>query len=256
MDTVDLYGWAMMNAPSSSGRRAIIRISNSPLLLPPNEYAVIGADSTLAVQFPFLLHLSAGKLVIANKDLSLNNSGDDVVLADLTNFQIDSVRYSPSWHNPVLNTSTTGKSLERVNPSLASNDRKNWSSSVAPGGATPGQRNSIYTTSIPSVARLTLSPNPFSPDNDGFEDFLAIQYSLPSTTSMIRVRCFDIQGRLVRTLVNNEPAVSSGTILWNGLDDNNRRVRIGMYIILFEALDSSGGVVHTMKDVAVVATKL
>jgi hypothetical protein len=29
-----------------------------------------------------------------------------------------------------------------------------------------------------------------------------------------------------------------------------------MYIILFEALDSSGGVVHTMKDVAVVATKL
>ena len=73
---------------------------------------------------------------------------------------------------------------------------------------------------------------------------------------MIRVRCFDVQGRLVRTLANNEPAASSGTILWNGLDDNNRRVRIGMYIILFEALDASGGVVHTMKDVAVVATKL
>ena len=146
VDTVDLYGWTMMNAPSSSGRRAIIRISNSPLLLPPNEYAVIGADSTLIVQFPFLLHLSTAKLVIANKDLSLNNSGDDVVLADLTNSQIDSVRYSPSWHNPALNTSTTGKSLERVNPSLASNDRKNWSSSIAPGGATPGQRNSIFTT--------------------------------------------------------------------------------------------------------------
>ena len=47
-----------------------------------------------------------------------------------------------------------------------------------------------------------------------------------------------------------------GHLLWNGLDDNNRRVRIGMYIILFEALDSSGGVVHAMKDVAVVATKL
>jgi hypothetical protein len=256
VDTVDLNGWTIMDAPSSSGSRAIFKISNGPLFLPPNDYAVIGADSTLILQFPDLLHLSTAKLVIANKDLSLNNSGDDIVLVDLTNTQIDSVRYSPSWHNPALNTSTAGKSLERVNPALASNDRRNWSSSIAPGGATPGQRNSIFTLSIPSAAHLTLSPNPFSPDNDGFEDFLAIDYSLPSSTSMIRVRCFDVQGRLVRTLANNEPAASSGTVIWNGLDDNNRRVRIGMYIILFEALDSSGGVVHTMKDVAVVATKL
>jgi len=101
-----------------------------------------------------------------------------------------------------------------------------------------------------------LSPNPFSPDNDGFEDNLAITYSLPTTVSMIRVRCFDVQGRLVRTLANNEPVASSGTLLWNGLDDNNRRVRIGMYIILFEALDAAGGITRVMKDVAVVATKL
>ncbi|MGA9408401.1 MAG: lamin tail domain-containing protein [Bacteroidota bacterium] len=256
IDTVNLQGWTVMDAPSSSGSRSSIKISNTPFFMPPSSYVVISADSTIILQFPSLLYLSTGKLVVANKDLSLNNSGDDVVLADLTNTQIDSVRYSPSWHNPSLNTPTTGRSLERVNPSLGSNDRRNWSSSVAPGGATPGQRNSIFTTSVPSAAHLTLSPNPFSPDNDGFEDFLAIQYSLPSATSMIRVRCFDVQGRLVRTLVNNEPAASSGTVIWNGLDDNNRRVRIGMYIIVFEALDSSGGVVHTMKDVAVVATKL
>jgi len=255
-ETVDLQGWTIMDAAPSSARRETIRISSSQLLLAPNEYAVISADSSLGTQFPVLLGLTTGKLVVVNKALSLNNSGGDVVLLDVTNTQIDSVRYSPSWHNPLLNTSTVGKSLERINPALASNDRRNWSSSIAPMGATPGERNSIFTLSVPSAAHLTLSPNPFSPDNDGFEDFLAIEYSLPSTTSMIRVRCFDIQGRLVRTLANNEPAASSGTILWNGLDDNNRRVRIGMYIILFEALDSSGGVVHTMKDVAVVAAKL
>jgi Lamin Tail Domain len=256
VDTVDLQRWTIMTGASSSDKREAIRISSSSLLLAPNEYAVISADSSLITQFPALLSLTLEKLVVVNKALSLNNSGGDVVLLDVTNTQIDSVRYSPSWHNPLLNTSTTGKSLERINPALASNDRRNWSSSIAPGGATPGKRNSIFTLSLPSAAHLTLSPNPFSPDNDGFEDFLAIEYSLPSTTSMIRVRCFDVQGRLVRTLANNEPAASSGTILWNGLDDNNRRVRIGMYIILFEALDSSGGVVHTLKDVAVVAAKL
>ncbi len=63
-------------------------------------------------------------------------------------------------------------------------------------------------------------------------------------------------GRLVRLLANDEPASSSGTIIWNGLDDKGERVRIGMYIILFEALDNFGGTVSAMKDVAVVAAKL
>ena len=85
-DTVDLHGWTMMNAPSSSGRRATIRISDSPLFLPPNEYAVIGADSSLITQFPVLSVLTTAKLVIANKDLSLNNSGDDVVLLDVDEY--------------------------------------------------------------------------------------------------------------------------------------------------------------------------
>ncbi|HTY09965.1 MAG TPA: lamin tail domain-containing protein [Bacteroidota bacterium] len=256
VDTVDLHGWSMMDAPSGSGNRAVVNISNRPLLLSPNNYLVIGADSSMILQFSSFLPPGSSNLIIANKDLSLNNSGDDVILLDETKAQIDSVRYSPSWHNPMLNTSTSGKSLERINPSLASNNRNNWSTSIAPEGGTPGERNSIFTASIPSAAGLTLSPNPFSPDNDGFQDYLAIGYSLPAATSMIRVRCFDVQGRLVRTLANNEPAAASGTLLWNGLDDNNKRVRVGMYIILFEALDAGGGVVHVMKDVAVVATKL
>ena len=253
-DTVDLQNWTILNGASSSARKGAVRLSFTRMLLAPNEYAVICADSLVVRQFPALL--GPGKVVVTNKDLSLSNSGGDVVLLDLTNTQIDSVRYSPSWHNPMLNTPTAGKSLERINPALASNDRRNWSSSIAVGGATPGERNSIFTMSVPSGAHLTLSPNPFSPDNDGIDDFLVIKYALPSAISMIRVRCFDVQGRLVRTIANNEPAASTGTILWNGLDDYNRRVRIGLYIILFEALDSSGGIMHTMKDVAVVAAKL
>ncbi len=253
-DTVDVQGWKIMDAPSSSGNR--IQFPNKALLLFPNQFLVIAADSSFFVQYPLLKASTGGLTLVAHKDLSLNNSGDDVVLVDQTNTTIDSLRYSPSWHNPSLNTSTAGRSIERINPSLGSNDKRNWSTSVAPSGATPLQTNSIFTKGIPSAAGLSLSPNPFSPDNDGFEDILAITYSLPSPVSMIRVRCFDVPGRLVRTLANNEPVASSGTLLWNGLDDNNRRVRIGMYIILFEALDAAGGVLRVMKDVVVVATRL
>lgn len=253
-DTIDVQGWKIMDASLSSGNR--IQFPNESLSLFPNHFLAIAADSSFFAQYPLLKASTGGLTLVMHKDLSLNNSGDDVVLADQTNTIIDSVRYSPSWHNPSLNTSTAGRSIERINPSFESNDRRNWSTSVAPSGATPLQTNSIFTKGIPSAAGLSLSPNPFSPDNDGFEDILAITYSLPSTVSMIRVRCFDVQGRLVRTLANNEPVASSGTLLWNGLDDNNRRVRIGMYIILFEALDAAGGIKRVMKDVVVVATKL
>jgi hypothetical protein len=253
-DSIDVQGWKIMGASSSSGNR--IQFPHESLLLLPNHFFVVAADSSFFAQYPLLKASTGGLTLVTNKDLSLNNSGGDVVLIDQTNAAIDSVRYSPSWHNPSLNTPTAGRSIERINPSFESNDRRNWSTSVAPSGATPLQTNSIFTKSVPSAAGLSLSPNPFSPDNDGFEDILAITYSLPSTISMIRVRCFDVQGRLVRTLANNEPVASSGTLLWNGLDDNNRRVRIGMYIILFEALDATGGVYRVMKDVVVVATKL
>jgi hypothetical protein len=255
-DTIDVQGWKIMDTPSSSGNRTTIQFPFISLLLFPNHFLVIAADSSIFAQYPLLKGSTGGLTLVTRRDLSLNNSGDDVVLVDQTNTTIDSLRFSPSWHNPSLNTSTVGRSIERINPSFGSNDRRNWSTSVAPAGATPLQTNSIYTKGIPSAAGFALSPNPFSPDNDGFEDILAITYSLPSTISMIRVRCFDVQGRLVRTLANNEAVASSGTLLWNGLDDNNRRVRIGMYIILFEALDAAGGVLRVMKDVVVVATKL
>jgi Lamin Tail Domain len=255
-DTLDLQGWKIMDALSSSGSRNIFGFTNQPALLPPGAYFVVGADSNIIAQFSDVASMPASRIMVTNKDLSLNNSGDDVILLDLTDACIDSVRYSPDWNNPALKASTSGKSLERINPSLSSNDKRNWSTSVSSSGATPGERNSVYTVTLPSTAGMRLSPNPFSPDNDGFEDLLAINYSLPSTTSMIRVRCFDVQGRLVRTLANNEAAASSGTVLWDGLDDNHRHVRIGMYIILFEAFDAHGGSLSTMKDVAVVARKL
>ena len=255
-DTIDLRGWKMSDALSSSGSRNTFNFPDRSTAVPPGGYLVISADSTLAAQFPVFTSSLGSRILIANKDLSLNNSGDDVVLFDLTDTRIDSVRYSPSWNNPALKASTSGKSLERINPSFSGNDKRNWSTSVSPAGATPAERNSIYTVALPSSASLRLSPNPFSPDNDGFEDNLAIAYSLPSTTSMIRVRCFDLQGRLIRTLANTEAAASSGTILWDGLDDNRQRVRMGMYIILFEAFDAYGGSVRTMKDVAVVARRL
>lgn len=249
-DSIDVAEWKLMDQPNTTGSRAVISLSQQKRIVLPNDFILVASDSSIVTQFPSL----AGKFVVVNSSLSLSNNGEDVVLVDLTGKQIDSVRYSPSWH--LKNVSTFGRSLERINPTSQTNDARNWSSSVAKTGASPLQRNSIFIASSSAVSGMTLTPNPFSPDNDGFEDFLSINYSLPTNSATIRVRIYDVTGRLIRRLAQNEPSPTNSSILWDGLDDDGHRVRIGMYIILFEAFDNFGGTVKTMKDVAVVAKKL
>jgi hypothetical protein len=249
-DTLDAEGWKLLDQPGSTGSRAVMLLSDTVLKIPPNGFLVIASDSSFLTRYPE----ADRKRTVIHPSLSLSNSGEDLVLADLTGTGIDSVRYSPQWH--LRSVPSAGRSLERINPGLPSNDGKNWSSSASRNGATPHVSNSIYTAAVSTHSSTTLSPNPFSPDNDGHEDFLSINYSLPAASSMIRIRIYDVTGRQIRRLVQNEPSGSTGSVLWNGLDDDGRRVRIGMYIILLEALDNFGGTVRTMKDVAVVARRL
>jgi hypothetical protein len=73
---------------------------------------------------------------------------------------------------------------------------------------------------------------------------------------LIQVRIFDIRGRLIRTLASVEPAGAQGELIWDGLDDERQRVRIGTYVVFIEASDSEAKRVSTTKGVVVVATRL
>ncbi len=75
-----------------------------------------------------------------------------------------------SWHNS-SQLETKNISIELINFNLQRNKGSNWSSCVSGFGATPGQDNSIDVKNVVSKAKLEITPNPFSPDNDGFEDF-------------------------------------------------------------------------------------
>ena len=107
----------------------------------------------------------------------LANDGTSLISKDLYGTTLDSLSYTPTWHNRNLIV-TKNKSLERLNPQLNSNDRSNWSTSVATEGATPGKQNSIFTQNELRDSKVTINPNPFSPDNDGFEDFAIINFDL------------------------------------------------------------------------------
>lgn len=255
---VDLSGWSFSDRPTVSGSTNLFSISSNSLAIKPGDHVVIAADSTLFCFFPILfLSPNNRRILILNRSsgFSFNNDGDAIILRDMTGRTIDSVAYAPQWHHPSI-VDTRGRSLERINPEIDSNDPRNWSTCTSGLGGTPAFANSVMTKSAPSGSALSLSPNPFSPDGDGFEDFCIIRYQLPMMTSLLNIRIYDIKGRLIRTVANGEVAGFHGEIVWDGLDDYKQRARIGVYVIFLEASDRASGRVVTAKAVAVVATKL
>lgn len=255
--TVDLRDWKVHDRRDAAGKANEFWLSRVPYNLQPGEFFVLSSDSSILRRFGIAQDSAAGfHLAMFNRSsLSLNNEGDDVVLRDLTGAIIDSIRFEPSWHNSLI-SETRGRALERIHPDLLSNDRRAWSTCALPLGGTPCKQNSIFTSVTPSNAALAFSPNPFSPDSDGREDFTLVSYQIPATVGLVRIRIFDVKGRLIRTLANGEPSGPQGSLVWDGMDDDRQKVRMGIYVVLLEGLDANGGTIHTAKGAVVVAVKL
>jgi hypothetical protein len=249
---VDLRGWRMTDNPASGQSDKRI-ITNRTHILAAGGYCIIAPDSG-AVNFFSVDSVPSG-MIISPGIFSLGNGGDNLVLSDPSGLTIDSLRYDPSWHNPAL-TDVSGKSLERINPSLPATDRMNWSTSADPGGGTPLRRNSLYMPVPTTSGGLEFTPNPFSPDGDGMDDIVMIRYSLGSSSALLRARIYDCLGREVRVLCSGRPTGSSGELIWDGTDDRGNRVRIGIYIILLEATGEGGVTIESQKGLVVVATRL
>ncbi|WP_169304766.1 lamin tail domain-containing protein [Chloroherpeton thalassium] len=267
---VDLRGWSLSDAADEHGEFDTYFFAEDDAqntILSPGQYAVVSPDkaenldsSRLALFFPFVKSLSQAKIfyVTNRATFSYNNDGDEVRLKDELGFTIDSLRYDESWHHPFFN-STAGKSLERLNPDMPSTAKSNWSTCTDRlYGATPGKANSIFTAGATSQKEsgLAISPNPFSPNADGHDDFTVIGYTLPSAVNRIRVKIFDVRGRLINTLENSLPVASKGEIIWDGSDKNGKRARMGIYIVLLEALSATNAAVKSYKATVVLAMPL
>lgn len=247
-DSVNVGGWKIEDENGND-----FRLSQFPTMVPNNSFFLLAADSLIKSKYN--LDETVLRTVIGVSGLGLVNTGELILLEDVKGNVIDSVFYSDKWQNNNF-VSTKNISLERINPNLGANDPNNWSSSVDPIGATPGKQNSIYTVNSNKSSNISVAPNPFSPDDDGFEDFTIINYNLTQVTSQVRIKIFDSKGRLVRTLENNQASGQSGSVIFDGIGDDGQTLRIGIYIIFLEAINEGAGVVETMKTVVVVARKL
>ena len=185
--------------------------------------------------------------------MSLNSDGDLIVLRDPNGVIIDSLAYSPQWHDKSLSI-RKGVSLEKILPTLPSAQSSSWSScGTLVQGATQGFQNSLMLTS-PSSSRVTATPNPFSP-SDVSDGFTIISYTLEYPSSTVTAGIFSVDGVLVRTLLNTTYTAGVGAVVWNGRDDTNTLLPPGGYVVVIEATDSATGSIVQTKHLIAIARK-
>jgi hypothetical protein len=94
-------------------------------------------------------------------------------------------------------------------------------------GRTGGGQQSRKLQNLPKTFILYQNmPNPFSKTT-------AIKYALPVKTQ-VNLKIYDVMGRLVRRLVDEEQQPGYYTINWDGKDDRNRKLASGVYFYRLE----------------------
>ena len=217
----------------------IDQVAPNGYLILPQKYIVLSTDAS-AIKTQYNTPNTKGFIDMSSIP-SLNNDSDYVALVNTSQTVIDKLHYHSKWHLPLLND-TKGISLERINYANPTQDKNNWhSASESVGGATPAYKNSQYTNGEGGT-EVTVSPEVFSPDNDGYNDVLSISYAFDTPGMVGNLNIYDSRGRLTKTLVRNELLAASGTFFWDGITDEKEKARIGIYIIYFEAFDTKGKV--------------
>ena len=214
-----------------------IRLSNYDKLIVPGEYVAFTLSPENIKQ---LYHCAVPNNLIALNIPAMNDDQGTVVLTDSLDVRIDEVTYSDKMHYALL-ASTEGVSLERVNPEMPSDKASSWqSASQLSGFATPTAKNSCYREFEEVGSRVTIDPELFSPDGDGYHDVTYIRLKLPGAGWNATITIYDSKGREVRKLLSNALVDVDGEIVWDGLTNDNRLAEMGIYVVLVEMFHLSG----------------
>lgn len=238
---VSIAGLKLANGTGSS-----VLITSEAYLLLPGQYVAV-ASNTVDVLANYPLS-RADRMLQASLPSYVNGSGT-VVFQAANGDTLDLFNYSDDLQFALLK-SVDGVSLERVDPDRPTSDNSNWhSAAAAVNFATPGYQNSQYAPAPEAKGTITIDPAIFSPDNDGHQDLLTITYEFDEPGFVGTIKVFDLAGRDIRTLMNNELLGTSGSLSWDGLMDGNELARIGPYVIYMEAYDLAGNVEKFRKSV-------
>ncbi len=145
------------------------------------------------------------------------------------------VCYSEDWHNQAY-AKTDGVSLERIRLSSPAQDANNWTSAASTVGfGTPTLTNSQVAGAIETGTNaFTLEALRVSPDGDGFEDRLAVNYAFGQASTLARFSIVDPRGYIVYSEAADVSVGSAGSWVWDGVDNDGQIVGVGTYVLRIE----------------------
>ncbi|MEI6124512.1 MAG: lamin tail domain-containing protein [Bacteroidota bacterium] len=228
-------------------------ITTDNFLIFPGDYIVLTSNPE-KVKAQYLTPNPFGFICMESFPSYTNDEGT-VILITKTDTVIDAMTYNADMNFPLLN-SDEGVSLERIDYNRSASDITNWHSAAETVGfATPAYKNSQFSQGFTDDGTISVNPEIFSPDNDGYNDVLHVCCKIDGPGKIINLFIYDSKGRLIKGLVKNK-LISEETIFsWDGTTENNTKATIGIYIIYAEVFDLDGSVKH-YKRTAVLATKL
>lgn len=219
--------------------KSIEKISLTPLILKPFQYLLM-SENTSKICMNYTCKSVDALMYSFNKMPSMPDDAGNLILVNMKGELIDSIAYLDDWHYPLL-SDKEGVSLERISFTNTSRASDNWHSAAsAVGFATPGYLNSQSIGVHGGGKYFNLQNTTVSPDNDGFEDVLILNYQLPKPDYATTIKIFDLEGRLIQDWANNTTLGTEGFLSWNGTDYNQQKAAIGIYIVMIESVHPNG----------------
>ena len=245
---IDLKTVYVANRSTSTGMVTNLKqVSATTRYLQPKSFVLV-TESPEIVMRDFVA-LDPTAFITVSSMPSYSNDKGYVIICKADSSIIDEIPYDDDWHFPLI-SNKEGVALERINYddttvdnlSTAINEQAaNWHSAASSVGfGTPTYKNSQYRADAGVQGTIKTSPEIISPDNDGIDDFLTIDYQFPEPGYTGSITIFDAAGRRVRFLQRNALMGIKGYFRWDGLAEKNEKLPVGIYVVYTEVFNLKG----------------
>lgn len=165
---VNLKNWKIRDLTSSKN----VTVSDAWII--SGAFRVLSGDTAIAGK----LSLPDSLIIFVSGMPSLNNDSDDVILSDAIGATVDSLRYYPGWGG------RKAVSIERYSVDEPSTDASNWNASLANGGHTAGQPNSLLNVAAASPGSVIVNEIMYAPLS-GEAEYIEIFNKSDSTQNLL-----------------------------------------------------------------------
>ncbi|MBB2145617.1 hypothetical protein GM921_08985 [Pedobacter sp. LMG 31464] len=249
---LDLAALQLANVDVSGNPASIKNVSTTALYMPAKTYWVLTTKSDVIkeqynAEFP-------NQFIQMSSLPAYNNDKGAVILLGSQGV-LDQFDYIEKMHIALLQNAD-GVALERVSFTKPTNELGNFKSAAATiGFATPTYRNSQEEDPTLVKSNVSLASKTFSPDGDGFEDLLQIDYKFVNNGNLASINIYTDKGVLIRKLKQNTTIATAGSFSWDGMNDNGQQSKVGIYVVKFDTFALNGKTEH-FKQTCVLAAKL